>query len=458
MNEWLQNLLRAPLGSGDAPLSGPALWAGMVCLAWAGGITAWCAVRLRKRLAEKRSFVRRALEAGFDRLEAQVLWVLGRHAANGRREAILESAEVFDLCVREAGQAAGDDPVLWPEYLSGSSTAALRRKFSRPRAERARHHIAGTREMEVNQLVNVRLGDSPAFKSFTLSVSEQGLALSLPEDMRIPASRSAGGAAQPGAAGQRVFLSFWRAHDARYECAARATIEALPEGRRLTVAHAPLNRVQEREHVRVRCRQEVRLGVSGPAERTNAAEPGSAVAPLFPFVAMLRDISNGGASFVTDRQIAPGSRVLLRLKLARKPGALTLSARMLRQGLLERTSNPLWASSVQFEALSGRAEHQLSRFIADLQQRLISRLLSRVGAEEETALAFGSEAQARREAGASAAVSRSPTDEREPAGRVGQDSQSDLKAVPRTRSYSSRGVISKAAPGKFAAAQRATGS
>ena len=190
MNEWFHDLLR--LGSPAAPLSGPALWAGMVCLAWAGGIAAWCAVRLRKRLAARRVFFGRAVERGFDRAEAQVLWALGRHAEDGRCEAILESAEAFDHCVRKAQEAAGDDPVAWPEYLADSATAALRRKFSRPRAERARHHISGTREMEANQLVNVRLGNGGAFKSFTLSVAEESLALSLSEEVKLPPGPTAG--------------------------------------------------------------------------------------------------------------------------------------------------------------------------------------------------------------------------------------------------------------------------
>ena len=69
MNEWIQNLLRGSPAGGDAPLSRPALWAGMVCLAWAGGIAVWCAVRLRRRLAARRSFIQRAVERGFDRAE-----------------------------------------------------------------------------------------------------------------------------------------------------------------------------------------------------------------------------------------------------------------------------------------------------------------------------------------------------------------------------------------------------
>jgi hypothetical protein len=75
--------------------------------------------------------------------------------------------------------------------------------------------------------------------------------------------------------------------------------------------------------------------------------------------------------------------VFVRIPLLRKPWSLTLAARMLRQSLLGGTSNASWQSSVRFEPLSARTENHLSRFIADLQQRLISRMLSRAGSEEQ---------------------------------------------------------------------------
>ena len=67
------------------------------------------------------------------------------------------SCEAFDRCVRAAEEATGNDPVLWPEYLAGSITSALRRKYGGPR--RARRRIADTHEIEQNQPVHVRLAD-----------------------------------------------------------------------------------------------------------------------------------------------------------------------------------------------------------------------------------------------------------------------------------------------------------
>jgi c-di-GMP-binding flagellar brake protein YcgR len=133
--------------------------------------------------------------------------------------------------------------------------------------------------------------------------------------------------------------------------------------------------------VRVRCRQEVRLGLFDPAMARNAA--GRNFEPELPFVAMLHDLSNGGASLVTDKPIAAGTLVFVRIPLLRRPWSLTLAARVLRQNLLGGTSNASWQSSVRFEPLSARTEGHLSRFIADLQQRLISRMLARAGSEEQ---------------------------------------------------------------------------
>jgi c-di-GMP-binding flagellar brake protein YcgR len=176
-------------------------------------------------------------------------------------------------------------------------------------------------------------------------------------------------------------MSFWRPHDARYECTARVARGENAQNRgRLVLSHASLNRVQEREHVRVRCRQEVRFGVFDPLSGAKAG--GRAGEPELPFVAMLHDLSNGGASLVTDKSIAPGTLVFVRIPLLRKPWSLTLAARMLRQTLLGGTSNASWQSSVRFEPLSARTENHLGRYVADLQQRLISRMLSRAGSAE----------------------------------------------------------------------------
>jgi hypothetical protein len=372
MNDWHQTL-GAVLNS-DAPLSRAGVIGAAVCAVWGAAVASWCAVKLRRRWSGRSRFVRQALGRGFDHEEAMNLWRIARFWPEGdNREAVLASCEAFDRCLSAAEEATGDDPVLRPEYLAGSVTSALRRKYGNPR--RARQRIADTREIEANQPVRVRLGASPtAFESFVLSAAPDSLKLSLPPDLPLPPATEL--------ADCPAFLSFWRPHDARYECTARVMRgESYRRERCLVLSHASLSRVQEREHVRVRCRQEIRLGLFNPAAAGNAA--GRNGEPELPFVAMLHDLSNSGASLVTDKPIPTGTLVLLRIPLLRKPWSLTLAARILRQSLLGDTSNASWQSSVRFEPLPARTENHLSRFIADLQQRLIARMLARAGSEEE---------------------------------------------------------------------------
>ena len=372
MNDWHQNL--GPMLNSSAPLSRAGVIGAAVCAAWGAALAAWCVAKLRRRWSAKSRFARQALERGFDHQEAANLWRIARFSPEAdNREAILASCEAFDRSLRAAEEAAGDDPVLRPEYLAGSVTSALRRKYGNTR--RARQRIADTREIEANQPVRVRLGaSSTAFESFVLNVAQDSVQLSLPGGVTLPPATEL--------ADCPAFLSFWRPHDARYECTARvARGETSGRERRLVLSHAALNRVQEREYVRVRCRQEVRLGVFDAATAENAA--GRNGEPELPFVAMLHDLSNGGASLVTDKPIATGTLVFVRVPLLRKPWLLTLAGRVIRQSLLGDTSNASWQSSVRFEPLSARTESHLSRFIADLQQRLISRMLARTASEEQ---------------------------------------------------------------------------
>ncbi len=370
MNDWRQTL--GPVLNSDAPLSRAGMIGAAVCVVWGAAVAAWCAAKLHRRWAGRNRFVRQALERGFDHPEAMNLWRIARFAPDSEtREAALASCEAFDRCLRAAEEAA-DDPAVRPEYLAGSVTSALRRKYGV--ARRARQRLGDTHEIETNQPVRVRLGPSnTTFESFVLNVEPESLQLSLPADVKLPPAMEL--------ADCPAFMSFWRPHDARYECTARVTRgETSPRDRRLVLSHAALNRVQEREHVRVRCRQEVRLGAFDAAKEWIAS--GRNGEPELPFVGMLHDLSNGGASIVTDKPIAIGSLAFVRIPLLRKPWSLTLSARVLRQSLLGGTLNASWQSSLRFEPLSPRTENHLSRFIADLQQRLISRMLARAGAEE----------------------------------------------------------------------------
>ena len=372
MNDWHQTL--GPVLNSDAPLSRAGVIGGTVCGVWGAAVAGWCALKLSRRWSGRRRFARQALERGFDHEEAMNLWRIARYLPEGgNREAILASCEAFDRSLQAAEEATGGDPAARPEFLAGSVTSALRRKYGNTR--RSRQRLSDTREIEANQSVRVRLGPSrTAFESFVLDVAPDNLQLSLPTDVTLPPEMQLADCA--------AFMSFWRPHDARYECTARvAGGEASQSDRRLVLSHASLNRVQEREHVRVRCRQEVRFGVFDPAAARSAG--GLNGEPELPFVAMLHDLSNGGASLITDKPIAPGTLVFVRIPLLRKPWSLTMAGRMLRQSLLGGTSNASWQSSVRFEPLSPRTENHLSRFIADLQQRLISRMLSRAGSDEQ---------------------------------------------------------------------------
>jgi len=283
MNDWHQTL--GPVLNSDAPLSRAGVIGAAVCVVWGAAVAAWCAAKLRRRWSGRNRFVRQALERGFDHPEAMALWRIARFSPEGdTREAILASCEAFDRCLRAAEDATGDDPVLRPEYLAGSVTSSLRRKYGNTR--RARQRIGDTHEIEPNQPVRVRLGPSnTTFESFVLDVAQESLQLSLPADVKLPPAMEL--------ADCPATMSFWRPHDARYECTARVTRgETSHRDRRLVLSHAALNRVQEREHVRVRCRLEVRLGVGEPTTAGNAF--GRTGEPELPFVAMLHDLSNGG--------------------------------------------------------------------------------------------------------------------------------------------------------------------
>lgn len=346
-----------------APLSRAGVIGGAICTVWAAGAAAWVGRALLRRRRARAAFLGAARARGFTAEEGRRLWDLGRFATDRAR--ILESVEVFDQCVfdlRISAETAGR-PV--PESGAEFYASALRRKYAP--ARHAPLAISDTQHLEANQPVKVRLRDGTMFNAFVVDSTPERLSLTLPA-----ASRTA-------RLDQRksVHVTFWRPLDARYEF--ETEVVAGPARSALTVAHAPVKRFQDRESVRVRSRDEVRLAYID-AEQAGSVEGGPA--PELTATGTLRDLSIGGACVVTSARPPADAWVLLRLTLKRAPHMLLLPARIIRRQALDGTSNPMVQLSVKFEPLSARNEHQLGRLVAEIQQRLIRRMLVRAGEEE----------------------------------------------------------------------------
>jgi len=349
----------------DRPAAVVGLAAGLVCVLWAGALAAWVAWWLTARRRRWRRFLQEAMARGFGHRDARSLWLLGRFAGSPHRLEVLRSVEVFDRCVLEARKTAGDDLLSWPELLTGSRIDALRRKYTS--GPRSRHSYTTTRHIEPNQPVRVITRDGAAFDSFVLRATEEGVHLASPREPELRGKM---------AVGQEVRVLFWRPSDARYEVRSRIIANGARHGQSFLVAHADLRRVQEREFVRVRCRNEVWVLPCGEEARSLAERdefPGPGV------VGLLRDLSLGGASFTCEAGLPAGSWVLLRLRVEAEEQPLILAARVVRQRRLEGTSSPVWLTSVNFPGLAARKEHRLGRFVSRVQQGLIRRMLVRAG-------------------------------------------------------------------------------
>ncbi len=368
----MQELLQITRGwlESEAPLSHAGLIAALVCTLWAGGLATWLVLRLARRGVRKANFRDLATQRDFDRDDARSLWLLGRFTRSKDRQEILMSRQVFDRCVDEAREAAGDDLLAWPEFLSASRISSFRRKF-RSTTRRTRHNLKNTHEVEHNQPVTVRLSDGASFKSFILDVTQNELHLTLPNEARLRNNI---------ASDRQVLVSFGRPEDAKYEFASRVSDKTNQPHGSFPVAHASLNRVQNREHVRVRCRSEARFVQVDKQTAESQAMQDKLPEPFRR--GTLRDLSLGGASFFGDTELSEGSWILLRIELTREPWSLVVPAQVLRQAVLCGTSRPLLHTYVRYVPLSARGEYHLGRFIADTQQRLIRRLRVRATGTE----------------------------------------------------------------------------
>ena len=344
--------------------------ASLVCLLWIGGALVWLARSLLRRARAKGRFRALAADRGFDPEETEDLWRLSRYADSGDRAAVLTAPEVFDACVAEARKAAGDNLVAWPKHLAASRVRSLRRNFGK--ARKPRHNITHTREIEPNQPVKVRLAETEAFDSFILRAAENELHLALPH--RAETRRHI-------IAEQPFLVSFTRPNDARYEFSSTVMRRGSDRLTEFIGVHADLKRVQQRADVRVRCRNDVCYAVVNKptAEmHADAEEP-----PELAHSATLYDLSASGASFISSARRTAGAWILLRLELDGEPDSLILPAQVVRQTTLNGTSSPHRRTCVRFGPLLPHQQHRLDRIMADLQQQVIRRMLSRAGAAEE---------------------------------------------------------------------------
>ena len=302
----------------DAPLSRAGLAAAIVCVLWAALAIVWAAWRVCRRR-------------------------------------------------RSAGAVVSDNAPNLPEAPAGTDLQVLRHAVHT--LPRAKHLVAGIRDIEPNQPVTVRLGNGKGFDSFVVRAVGGDVCLAVPLAVRLDGQ---------GLSEKSVKVSFSRPRDARYEFASRI-VDAGEEGVVLRPTE-PLHRIQQRRDVRVRCRDVVRFG----GQRESAGEPN--------WRGRLGDISIGGASFVGDKELKTGEPILMQLDLGKTMGTLLLAARVIRQKPLRGTSEERLQTSVRFAALSPRQERRLGAFLADLQQRRIRRMRLRADLPEEKAGAVSSPA------------------------------------------------------------------
>jgi c-di-GMP-binding flagellar brake protein YcgR len=340
----------------DTPLSRAGTLGATVLVLLGLGMAAWVAHYLWRRQAVRRGFRRTARADGFDKDEAESLWALAKYVPEEDRKDIATSRVVFEECVRRAAIAAGDFLLEWPELLTESRLSSLRRHYIVKRRTPA--SIADTRQIESNQPVTLHVADGGRLGGFVLPSKSSTLRVSVANKthpVRV-------GMDQP------IRVTFARPQDARYEFSS----EVIDEGAHaVDLRHAPVNRIQQRARVRVKCQDEI--------EWTTNAGAGSAPRKR----AMLRDLSGGGACFVASEKLDSQSRAAVSLCRAPDAEPVVIQATIVRQVLLEGTSQPMYQTSVRFEPLDPRHEYYLSRMVSDLQQRLIRRMLARSGEPEE---------------------------------------------------------------------------
>jgi len=358
----------------DAPLSSAGMIASLVCLVWVGSAAAWMSHALMRRRRHRIRFNALAAERGFNPEAARDLWVLSAHSGSADRAVILTSAQVFDSCVEEARAAAGDDLVAWPEHLSASRITTLRKRYETVR--KARGRITSTYEMELNQPVSIQLEDGRAFNSFVLRVADDKLHMAAPgqDDMRRKLMLC-----------KSFTATFTRPNDARYEFSSQLVGNHHVSPMEFLGTHADVKRTQARASARVRCKSETHFCLTDRHTAETSAEMRTWKLPRFDCVATLRDLSLGGACFVSQSPLARNTWLLVKVPGSGEDEALILPAQVVRNNELNGTSNAHVQTCVRFGPLTARQENRLARLVADLQQQLIRRMLSRAGAPEQKA-------------------------------------------------------------------------
>lgn len=275
--------------------------------------------------------------------------------------------------------AAGFVCALWAVTLVCWSAAravmARRNKARRERSPanggthaRSRHSFSDTREIEYNQPMAARFDNAGQFDTFVLQCTDRGVYIAPPPSWR-------GRREAPG--GDRVHVTFWRRHDARYEFTSRLVSDGDNGHGNLVLEHAPLKRLQERRHVRVRCHREAELAPGSRSQVQQWAREGTSPQRAIPV--MLRDISLGGASLTCTMELPRDAWLLIRLKVEGELSSMPFIGRVVRSSRLSGTSVPSHMISILFHDLTQRQEQLLSVFVVDLQRGALRRIIRQTG-------------------------------------------------------------------------------
>jgi hypothetical protein len=225
--------------------------------------------------------------------------------------------------------------------------------------------ITHTSQVDAHQPVTVELADGTMLNSVVLRASDDALCLSLTGE-RLASF-------QPG---QTLHVSFWRPLDARYQFEGRV-IGTDSHHLSLAVAHAPVDRLQQRQHPRVHCREGVQLGQLTREQFSNFA--GLPQAPQLPIKGRLHDLSIGGACFTTPMALTKNGWVALSIGAHESQGPIVVPGQVLRETRLGGTSKSPWRAAVAFEIPSQQLERQVRNLVAEIDARHVIRMMLRSG-------------------------------------------------------------------------------
>ena len=246
-------------------------------------------------------------------------------------------------------------PEVWSESHRRNSVQA------RP----ALNLVTHTRQVEPHQPVKVKLADGTLLNSVVLRSEDDALYLSLPMGQQLASL-------EPG---QPLKVTFWRPFDARYQFEGRVIGTDARSGS-LAVAHAPMDRVQQRKHPRVHCREVVQLG---RLTREQFSNFGKLPQPPLPLKGRLHDLSVGGACFTTPMALTKNGWVALSIEAHETQGPIVLPGQVLRQTRLGGTSKSLWRAAVEFTIPSQQLERQVKSLVAEIDARHVIRMMLRSG-------------------------------------------------------------------------------